>query len=676
MSSTVIQAARERISSIDHDMVALLAERMNQVKVVAEHKKTEPGHPLQDLSRERQVFAAWVQEAESQGLSPYYVGRILRDILNYSRRIQEGLLDRPQERYGLGRTAIGFQGIVGSNSALAAGKLLVARGEETPRLSGFRTFAAVVAALEAGEVDYALLPIENTIAGSLQEVYRLLDKSELWIVDEEILPIEHTLLGLPGSRLEDLTVIRSHPVALQQCDRFLSALGHCNSESYWDTAAAARALVADGNPNAAAIAPADCAELFGLEILATEVADNTGNETRFVLIGREPEGVESNRLARVSLVFSVLHEQGSLSSCLETFARNSINLSKIESRPQPDSPWEYRFYVDLEGNLSDPAVEQALENVRAHVRSLRVLGCYPRRDRSAEDLPDAESVPTTDETVLPSTPTPTVIDTQRPAETPRRRVKVGSVIVGSEKFVLMAGPCAVESRQQIHDAAELVKACGATILRGGAFKPRTSPYSFQGLGQEGLGLLARAGEAYDLPVVTEVMRPEDVELVAAQADALQVGARNMQNYALLKKLGTVDRPVLLKRGLSATIDEWLSAAEYIRAGGNFQVILCERGIRTFETATRSTLDVSAVPVVKERSDLPIVVDPSHAAGRRHLVLPLALAAAAAGADGLIVEVHPRPEDALCDKQQALEKADLEQLVKLLGPIVGTLGRTL
>ena len=194
--------------------------------------------------------------------------------------------------------------------------------------------------------------------------------------------------------------------------------------------------------------------------------------------------------------------------------------------------------------------------------------------------------------------------------------------------------------------------------------------------QEGLELLSQAGEAYDLPVVTEVMRPEDVELVASHADALQVGARNMQNYALLKKLGTVDRPVLLKRGLSATIDEWLSAAEYILAGGNLQVILCERGIRTFETATRSTLDISAVPVVRERSELPIVVDPSHAAGARHLVIPLALAAAAAGADGLIVEMHPRPDEALCDKQQALEQEDLERLASLLPPIVGALGRRL
>ncbi len=675
MSSKNIDNARQRISAIDHDLVALLAERMQQVKVVAEYKSVQTGHPLQDLTRERQVFAAWVQEAESQGLSPYYVGRILRDILNYSRRIQEGLLDRPQERHGVARTHIGFQGIVGSNSALAAGKLSVARGEDTPRLTGFRTFAAVVTALEAGEIDYALLPIENTIAGSLQDVYRLLDRSELWIVDEEILPIEHTLLARPGTRLEDLQVIRSHPVALQQCDRFLAALGHCNSESYWDTAAAARAVATEDDPSAAAIAPADCAELFDLDVLATEISDHHGNETRFVLIGRESEPVENDRLARVSLVFSVLHERGSLSSCLETFARHGINLSKIESRPQPEAPWEYRFYIDLEGNLDETSISQALDDLRSHVRSLRILGCYPRRDKAAEDLPEA--APTVRVAPDPESDAPPVsVPEPRLEERPGRRVQIGSTLVGGDRFVLMAGPCAVESRQQIQDAAELVKACGASVLRGGAFKPRTSPYSFQGLGKEGLELLSRAGEAFDLPVVTEVMRPEDVELVATHANALQVGARNMQNYALLKKLGTIDKPVLLKRGLSATIDEWLSAAEYIRAGGNLQIVLCERGIRTFETATRSTLDVSAVPVVRERSDLPIVVDPSHAAGQRHLVVPLALAAAAAGADGLIVEVHPRPEDALCDKQQALKRRDLEQLVDRLAPIVGALGRVL
>ena len=226
------------------------------------------------------------------------------------------------------------------------------------------------------------------------------------------------------------------------------------------------------------------------------------------------------------------------------------------------------------------------------------------------------------------------------------------------------------------DAAALVKAGGARMLRGGAFKPRTSPYAFQGLGFAGVDLLVEAGHAYEMPVVTEVLRPEDVEKVAEKADMLQIGARNMQNFSLLRECGKARRPVLLKRGMSATIEELLLAAEYIMAGGNNRVVLCERGIRTFETATRNTLDISAIPVLKDRTHLPVIVDPSHAAGRRDLVLPLALAAAAVGADGVIIEAHPRPCEALCDKDQALTGDDLVHLVAALAPIVEARGRKL
>ncbi len=256
----------------------------------------------------------------------------------------------------------------------------------------------------------------------------------------------------------------------------------------------------------------------------------------------------------------------------------------------------------------------------------------------------------------------------------RTVITVGNVEIGADTFTLISGPCAVESREQILAAAEMVADAGAVMLRGGAFKPRSSPYSFQGLGFEGLELLAEARSLYGLPIVTEVMRAEDAERVAAIADVLQIGARNMQNFSLLKAVGILRRPILLKRGLSATIDEFLQAAEYIMAGGNHQVILCERGIRTFERATRSTLDVSAVPVLRERTHLPVIVDPSHAAGRRSLVIPLALAAAAAGADGLMVEAHPCPAEALCDAEQALTGEDLEQLRAALGPLVAAQGR--
>jgi 3-deoxy-7-phosphoheptulonate synthase len=226
--------------------------------------------------------------------------------------------------------------------------------------------------------------------------------------------------------------------------------------------------------------------------------------------------------------------------------------------------------------------------------------------------------------------------------------------LGGEHFALIAGPCTVESRAQILESAELVRAAGATMLRGGAYKPRTSPHAFRGLGPAGLRLLAEAKAHTGLPIVTELMDVRDLELVAEVADVIQIGARNMQNYTLLTEVGRAGLPVLLKRGLAATLDELLAAAEYVLAEGNEDVILCERGIRTFETEhRRATLDLMAIPILKERTALPVIVDPSHAAGRRELVLPLSLAAAAAGADGIMVEVHPRPDEAICDGPQSL-----------------------
>lgn len=235
--------------------------------------------------------------------------------------------------------------------------------------------------------------------------------------------------------------------------------------------------------------------------------------------------------------------------------------------------------------------------------------------------------------------------------------EIGNAKIGGPYFALIAGPCTVESRDQVLATAEAVKEAGAAMLRGGAYKPRTSPYSFQGLGVEGLALLKEAKERTGLPIVTELMDARDIEPVLEVADVIQIGARNMQNFTLLAEVGRAGRPVLLKRGLAATLEELLMATEYVLKEGNAQVILCERGIRTFENAYRATLDLQAVPVLKELTHLPVVVDPSHAAGRRELVTPMSLAAAAAGADGIIVEVHPKPEEAVCDGPQALRTAE-------------------
>jgi len=294
-------------------------------------------------------------------------------------------------------------------------------------------------------------------------------------------------------------------------------------------------------------------------------------------------------------------------------------------------------------------------------------------ERGRPDLRLLEAVETV-ESVMP---------VQQPFKLASREVRdepsevlVNGVAIGGKAVVVMAGPCSVESESQVLEVADAVKAAGARILRGGAYKPRTSPYAFQGLKEQGLKYLAEARKRTGLPVVTEVLETESVEQVAEYADILQIGARNIQNFTLLRRVGEMGKPVLLKRGMATSIQEFLLSAEYILAAGNPSVILCERGIRTFETSTRFTLDLNAVPVLKKLSHLPVVVDPSHGTGHWDLVAPMAKGAVACGADGLIIEVHPRPEEALSDGPQSLKPARFAQLMKELRPVAEAVGRTL
>jgi 3-deoxy-7-phosphoheptulonate synthase len=328
--------------------------------------------------------------------------------------------------------------------------------------------------------------------------------------------------------------------------------------------------------------------------------------------------------------------------------------------------------------------DATVADISAVIRSIEGLGLKPHPSRGPEqtiigviggdDVPDLMKLSAMAgvEQVVPVTKSYKLVNKEfRPDRTV---IKVNGVSIGGDNFVVMAGPCSVESRDQILSSARAVKEAGAQILRGGAFKPRTSPYSFQGLGEEGLKLLAQAREDTGLPVVTECTSPDLVDLVCSYADIIQVGARNMQNYALLEAVGKVRKPVLLKRGLMSTIEELLLAAEYILSNGNSQVLLCERGIRSFEKATRNTLDISAVPVIKQNSHLPVIVDPSHGTGVREYVPAAARAAAAAGADGIIVEVHPSPENALSDGHQSLSFEEFHDMMNGLRPVAEAVGR--
>lgn len=295
-------------------------------------------------------------------------------------------------------------------------------------------------------------------------------------------------------------------------------------------------------------------------------------------------------------------------------------------------------------------------------------------DSEAQALaPDIELMPGVAEIKGVAPPYPHVSREHQPGPS---EVRVGDVVIGGDEVVVMAGPCSVEDADQLETVGRAVAKEGARMLRGGAFKPRTSPYSFQGLGEEGLALLLQVGSETGLPVVTEVVAPEDIALVASYADMLQIGARNMQNFRLLSEVGSQERPVLLKRGISSTVEELLLAAEYVVSAGNSRVVLCERGIRTFESATRNTLDISAVPVLKQRTHLPVIVDPSHAAGERSLVPHLARAGLAAGADGLLVEVHNDPASALSDGKQSLTLDGFADTMTELRAIANAVGRRL
>ena len=354
------------------------------------------------------------------------------------------------------------------------------------------------------------------------------------------------------------------------------------------------------------------------------------------------------------------HKPGMLALTLQAFGARGVNLMALQSRPERSAPWSYRFYVDIDGSTTDPRVAEALEEVEALAARLVVLGSYEAWVEGSRL--SAPPVTPAHHTKKPDIP---LIDRRRVPD--GTRVTAGTVTFGGSERVLIAGPCSVESEAMILETAEAVAQAGGDMLRGGAYKPRTSPYDFQGLGVKGLRYLADARARTGLPVVTEVLSWEEVAVVAHFADMLQIGARNMQNFSLLRAASRSGKPILLKRGAGATIEEWLMAAEYILAEGNPNVVLCERGIRTFERATRHTLDLNAVAVVRERTHLPVIVDPSHAAGVRSLVTPLSLGSLAAGACGLIVEVHPDPSKAMSDGAQSLDIPMFAELARQVHP---------
>jgi chorismate mutase/prephenate dehydratase len=674
--SDSLQSLRKRLDDVDLRLIETLAERQRLVVDVAA-VKADPSLPLQDSNRERELLSRISTLAEAQGLDRYFVESLYSRILDHSLRFQAAR----QNGNGANATLrIAYQGIEGSYSHTAA-RSHFAAANGAAQFHGYRSFKAAIEAVTGGEAEVAFLPIENSVAGSITETYDLLSRANLHVIGEEVHRVEHCLLALKPVPLGLIRRVGSHPQALAQCSSFLDSLEDCRVEFEEDTASAAMLVAESGDLSRAAIASEEAATRYGLQVIKRNIANRKENYTRFVAIATEPKEMDARLPHKTSLLLTTSHEKGALARCLDTLAQHGVNLTKLESRPSPERPWQYLFYLDHEGGLHEEHVDLALRELKHHAQAVRILGSYPR---SGATLPAQTKVGAAPRTEMVSPPPQLKVRAAATIQNSSYRlasrsnhaddtvIEINNVRIGGDApFVLIAGPCSVESREQIVACARAARDAGVRILRGGCFKPRTSTYDFQGLGFDGLTMLHDAAREYGLSIVTEVLHPGDVDAVAREADVLQIGARNMQNFALLKAVGKTRLPVLLKRGLMAPIDEWLAAAEYIMAEGNARVILCERGIRTFETATRNTLDLSAVPVLRERTHLPVIVDPSHAAGRRELVAPLVRAARAVGAHGVMVEIHPDPDRALSDGPQSLDLDQFKALASELStPIHG------
>jgi chorismate mutase/prephenate dehydratase len=660
---------REAINVIDKDLVQLLAKRRSFSAEIISQKVLE-NSSLRDTRREEEILHARISEAKAAGVDPHLITRVFHEIIEDSIRLQYQSLQSNEVESD--EVRVSYHGIPGSFCEIAAKNFFANRQELN--LHGFSSFYDVVNALKEGKCTYAALPVENTTAGGINEVFDLLIHNELFIIGEAKLRVEHILGMVEGSQLASLKKIYCSRLTYGDCSEFLSKLPNIQIEHLADSASCAKLVAASSDKTIGAIASAESLRLYGLTEVKRSINNFSDTFIRYVIAATAPQKVDARIPAKTSIVLALPNNAGALADALTVFKQHGINLTKLENRPIPGKVWEELFYLDFEGNIAIPEVNNLIQELRRETKYLRVLGSYPTSDlsrtavsfsRESQQASTKEVPPLKIVEVLAKGKKKSYPLASRDHKASDTIIDIGGVKIGGNTFTVIAGPCSVESREQILLCAKHAKESGATLLRGGCFKPRTSPYSFQGLGLQGLEYLAEAGSLYGLPIVTEVMSTEDVEPVAKLSHVLQIGARNMQNFTLLKSVGKTMRPVLLKRGMSSSIEDLLNAAEYILAHGNQEVILCERGIRTFETATRSTLDLSAVPVVQCESHLPIIVDPSHAAGERWLVPALSRGAKAVGAHGIIIEFHPEPEKALSDGPQALRFEQLSALLKEL-----------
>lgn len=647
-----LDQCRKDINSLDKSLLELLAKRRTISRKVIEDK-LERGLDLRDPTREGEVLETLIKAGRKLGLDAHFVTRVFHEIIEDSVRSQESFLQNNLNPSTEKMLCIAYQGVEGAYSFLAGEKFF--RGQlDNCSFEGYKSFADVVAAVENGQADYAMLPIENTTAGSINAVYDLLLATKLNIVGEEVFPVQHCLLGVEKAPLSTIRRIYSHYQALAQCSDFLSRLKNCDQETYMDTAEAAKKISAEGDPSQAAIASEEAGRIYGLKVLKRNLANQRENFTRFVIVAPRPSKVDSRIPCKTSLVLSTGHHEGALLKALAILDEHKINLTKLESRPMQGSPFTYIFYLDFEGNASDPKIQEALVRLSGATNYLRILGTYPR-ERHDKTRPSTRSrVPEKTDVEEEAAAAPAPEKAAAPAgggngegrnltdlaiKPEGTILRLGETELGGSEYVVFAGPDCISSMNQIGAHARQVSECGAMVLHGSCLEASDSPFKTRRINFDLLDVLTTAGKEFGLPVMTEVESVLDVAQAAQLADLLKIGPRNMQNFSLLEEAGKTGRPIVLCRGLSATNDEFLEAAECVLVQGNQQVILCERGTRIDERNSRNTLDLGTVASIRKMTHLPVLIDPSRAIDHSGLVLPLASASRAFGAHGLVVDVR-------------------------------------
>ncbi|WP_432452508.1 MULTISPECIES: 3-deoxy-7-phosphoheptulonate synthase [unclassified Agarivorans] len=660
-----LEQIRTKITELDQNLLSLLTER-RQLSVEVAKSKIESPKAIRDQEREQQLLVKLITKGRELGLDAHYVTQLYHTIIEDSVLSQQAFLQgitNPDKLAPAVRVA--FLGNKGSYSNIATHQYFSRYKKQIVEF-GCSGFQDIVDTVESGQADYGMLPIENTSSGSINEVYDVLQHTSLSIVGELSIAIDHCILANPEAKLEQVTTLYAHPQPYQQCSLYLRTLPGTRVDFVDSSSKAMEMVAASDDLSIGAIGSKLGGEMYGLRAFKTDIANQQQNYTRFIVVSRKPIEVADQVPARTTFIMSTAQQPGSLVEALLVLREHSINMSKLESRPVQGNPWEEMFYVDVSANVNSPQMQAALAELTRLTRYIKVLGCYPSENVDPTQIPLAILAHQQNS----GTETPSLIKTiqadgalsSRSHKQVNTVVRVGDVKIGGGDFITFAGPGAVESEQQIINCAATVKETGAAILAAGCFKPRSSPYSFQGLGEEGLNYLNTAGKKYRLPIMTEVSYVDQVAALAAKSDILHVRSRHMKNFHLLKELGKSTRPIVLERNNMCSLEEWLHAADYILAQGNQQVILCEAGVRTLEGKTKTTLDLGAISLLREKTHLPIVVNPGEVVENIESIAPLAKAAKLLGADGVILCTHPAPSEASVDTDKSLDFNQFKQLM--------------